>query len=274
MSLTVSEDFINKYIKQEKKRKKEEDDDLYVSDEFLSRLNATNDDDDDDDGNLRVSDAFLTWMNTPRNDDDIAPVGNMSKQEKLVPDEEKKESLKWYEDGLFKDGYDLGDVTKTILGVKDDTASLLDLTWNSAKRGYYNSLYGEELYKDMTGVANQKDAYKNLLESEEYQFAPGNTFAEGVSGAFELIGQMGKQVLDPTNAALALSAGGAAALAGQLGPQILAPEEIISVPTAAAAGFYTVGMYDVTEKNGEKVKETANQYVTDYADLDLNALPE
>ena len=47
-----------------------------------------------------------------------------------------------------------------------------------------------------------------------------------------------------------------------------------SLSTAAAAGFYTVGMYDVTEKNGEKVKETANQYVTDYADLDLSALPE
>ena len=47
-----------------------------------------------------------------------------------------------------------------------------------------------------------------------------------------------------------------------------------SISTAASAGFYTVGMYDVTEKNTEKVKEVANQYVTDYADLDLEALPE
>ena len=47
-----------------------------------------------------------------------------------------------------------------------------------------------------------------------------------------------------------------------------------SISTAKAAGFYTVGMYDVTEKNADKVKENADQYVTDYADLDLSKLPE
>ena len=47
-----------------------------------------------------------------------------------------------------------------------------------------------------------------------------------------------------------------------------------SLSTAAAAGFYTVGMYDVTEKQGEKVKATANQYVTDYAQLNYTDLPK
>lgn len=47
-----------------------------------------------------------------------------------------------------------------------------------------------------------------------------------------------------------------------------------SISTAKAAGFYTVGMYDVTEKNADKVKENADQYVTDYADLDLSKLPK
>ncbi len=47
-----------------------------------------------------------------------------------------------------------------------------------------------------------------------------------------------------------------------------------SISTAASAGFYTVGMYDVTEKQGEKVKAVANQYVTDYGQLDFDKLPK
>lgn len=47
-----------------------------------------------------------------------------------------------------------------------------------------------------------------------------------------------------------------------------------SASTAKAAGFYTVGMYDVTEKSGDKLKELADQYVTDYAQLDYSRLPE
>lgn len=37
----------------------------------------------------------------------------------LLNREEEEEDLKWYEKGLFEDGYDFGDVTKTILGISD-----------------------------------------------------------------------------------------------------------------------------------------------------------
>lgn len=150
-----------------------------------------------------------------------------------------KKKKKWYETGLFEDGYDFGDVSKTILGVNDESASIKDLTVNSFKRGYYNSVYGEESYDAMLGRKNNKDAYKNLLESDEYQFAPGNDFAGGVSGAFELLGQQYRQFTNPRTMAYVGTAVSGAILAGNAGPQALAPEEIVTVPAAAAFGFTT-----------------------------------
>lgn len=162
-------------------------------------------------------------------------VGSLSGKDDEKKDKKKKK--KWYESGLFEDGYDFGDVSKTILGINEDSASLKDLTVNSFKKGYYNSIYGEESFKAMNGGKNNKDAYAELLAGDEYQFAPGNGFASAISGASELLGQQFRQFTNPRTLAIAGSAAGAAAIAGQSGPQILAPEEIVTVPAAAAAGF-------------------------------------
>ena len=162
-------------------------------------------------------------------------VGNKNKDEE--DKEEKKKKRKWYESELFDDGWDFGDVTKAILGVDDDTASLKDLTVGSIKRGYYNSIYGEESFKAMNGSQNQKDEYKKLLESDEYQFAPGNDLAGAVSGGMEQFGQMVRQFTNPRTVAFTGTAVGAAIIAGNAGPQALLPEEIISVPAAATAAF-------------------------------------
>lgn len=179
------------------------------------------------------------WMDDYRSElnrlmsEDVAPtttVGTLSLKDD--DEDQKKQDV-----SLFDDGWDFGDITKTILGVNEETASLKDLTLNSIKRGYYNSLYGEESYKAMTGAKNNRDVYKKILEGDEYQFTPGNEFAGGVSGAFELIGQMGRQFTNPRTGMMALGAGGAAALAGQAGPQVILPEEVITVPVAAAAGW-------------------------------------
>ena len=163
------------------------------------------------------ADSFRSKLQDKRkkeDDDDIAPVK-----------------------GLFEDGYDFGDVTKSILGIGEDSASFKDLTWNSLKRGYYNARYGEETFAAMNGGSNNKEAYKKLLEGEEYQFTPGNKFAEGVSGAFELLGQQARQFTNPRTIALTGAAAGAAAIAGQAGPQVLVPEEVVTVPAAATAAF-------------------------------------
>ena len=150
---------------------------------------------------------------------------------------DKKKKKKWYESGLFEDGYDFGDVSKTILGINEDSASFKDLTVNSFKKGYYNSIYGEESFKAMNGGKNKKDAYAELLAGDEYQFAPGNGFASAISGASELLGQQFRQFTNPRTLAIAGSAAGSVAIAGNAGPQALVPEEVVTVPAAAVAGF-------------------------------------
>ena len=166
-------------------------------------------------------------------EEDIAPILP------VLPSVRNYSSKPWYKKGHFEDGYDIGDVTKTILGIDEDSASLKELTWGSLKKGYQNARYGEESFYAMEGKANQKEAYEKLLESEEYQFTPGNKLASGISGAFELLGQQARQFTHPRTLALTGGAAGMAAIAGQAGPQVLVPEEVVSVPLAAVAGFKT-----------------------------------
>ena len=72
-------------------------------------------------------------------------------------------------------------------------ASWWDSTVNSAKRGYYNALYGEESFAAMEGRKNYADVYKKILEGDEYQFEADGWAKKAVSGAAELLGQMGRQ---------------------------------------------------------------------------------
>ena len=51
-------------------------------------------------------------------------------------------------------------------------------------------------------------------------------------------------------------------------------DALYSASTAKKAGFYVVGMYDVNEKRTEQLKEIADQYVSDYNQLDFEKLPK
>ena len=117
-------------------------------------------------------------------------------------------------------------------------ANFWDVTWNSVKRGYVNSRYGQESYYDMLGEDNDKRHYERMLENEyDYNFKPDNWFEGAVSGGMELLGQQAAQYLNGRTAAMVgTSAVGAFAL-GQMGPQVLAPEEVITVPGAMALAF-------------------------------------
>ena len=64
-------------------------------------------------GNLRTFDAPVSER--------IASRTTVSSKKKKKKDEEEKER-KWFQKGLFEDGYDLGDISKTILGTVTDTA--------------------------------------------------------------------------------------------------------------------------------------------------------
>jgi len=50
-------------------------------------------------------------------------------------------------------------------------------------------------------------------------------------------------------------------------------DALYAVKTVSEAGFYTVGIYDVTEKNAEEVKRYCHQYIENYSQLDFDKLP-
>lgn len=116
-------------------------------------------------------------------------------------------------------------------------ANLYDLTIGSLKRGYNQSILGQEYFKASQGRSNQAAQYEAKLAEEPYKFVPTNTLGRAVSGASELIGQMGRQASEPRTLGMATAAAGTAMLAGQAGPQALVPEEILTVPGAAFLGF-------------------------------------
>lgn len=116
-------------------------------------------------------------------------------------------------------------------------ANLMDVTLNSIQRGYINSKYGQESFKNMHGMDNKKDEYERMLEGDRFNYKPDNKLEEWASNAMEFIGQQAKQMTDPTTIGLATAGASAAAIGGQLGPQLLVPEEVITVPSAFTAGI-------------------------------------
>jgi len=116
-------------------------------------------------------------------------------------------------------------------------ANLADLTLGSVKRGYLNSVYGQESYREMMGRENQAEEYAGKLADEAYNFLPKGKLAQGVSGAAELLGQQFRQWTDPESLILGMGAAGAAGIAGQMGPQVLLPEETITMPAAFLTGL-------------------------------------
>lgn len=116
-------------------------------------------------------------------------------------------------------------------------ATLYDLTIGSIMRGYDNSQYGIELYKQMSGQENDADEYAKKMASEKYRFEADGLIGKAVSGASELLGQQLRQWTDPTAIAAGGTAAGAAAIAGQAGPQVLIPEEVFTVPGAFIGGL-------------------------------------
>ncbi|GEM_PF-4474164 len=119
-------------------------------------------------------------------------------------------------------------------------ANLKDIAFNSAKRGFIQSRYGQECFKEMMGQKNNKKYYEDLLKSYDYNFEPDKWYEKAISGAMELVGQQARQWTDTKTITGAATAATMAAAAGQMGPQVAFPEEIVTVPAAFATGM-TVG---------------------------------
>lgn len=157
-------------------------------------------------------------------------IADLSKQSfelsKQIADLEKKRDAKKAEEDQAL--IDSGEYRK---------ANLKDIFVNSAKQGYYNSLYGAESYKSMSGRKNDKEKYANILDSDDYKFVPQGKIASAISGAAGLLGQQVYQTTNPTALAMGATAAAGAAIAGQAGPQALAPEEVLTVPSAFVTGL-------------------------------------
>lgn len=124
-------------------------------------------------------------------DDDIAPVKT-----------EEKDERKWFEKGAFEDGYQFGDVTKTILGTVTDTAEnlgtgiigmgekILDAgmtlgslmnrsTMNQAAESeiIFNAVSGKK--KSASNVLDRYDSYQDQVEKETADFVSKDLYDEG-----------------------------------------------------------------------------------------------
>nr|DAH93427.1 MAG TPA: chromosome segregation protein [Caudoviricetes sp.] len=175
----------------------------------------------------REKDKLSSLKDFAKNSKKIADLSKQSFElSKQIADLEKKRDAKKAEEDQAL--IDSGEYRK---------ANLKDILVNSAKQGYYNSLYGEESYKSMSGRKNDKEKYANILDSDDYKFVPQGKIASAVSGAAGLLGQQVYQTTNPTALAMGATAAAGAAIAGQAGPQALVPEEVLTVPSALVTGL-------------------------------------
>ena len=175
----------------------------------------------------REKDKLSSLKDFAKNSKKIADLSKQSFElSKQIADLEKKRDAKKAEEDQAL--IDSGEYRK---------ANLKDIFVNSAKQGYYNSLYGAESYKSMSGRKNDKEKYANILDSDDYKFVPQGKIASAVSGAAGLLGQQVYQTTNPTALAMGATAAAGAAIAGQAGPQALVPEEVLTVPSAFVTGL-------------------------------------
>ena len=175
----------------------------------------------------REKDKLSSLKDFAKNSKRIADLSKQSFElSKQIADLEKKRDAKKAEEDQAL--IDSGEYRK---------ANLKDILVNSAKQGYYNSLYGEESYKSMSGRKNDKEKYADILNGDDYKFVPQGKIASAVSGAAGLLGQQVYQTTNPTALAMGATAAAGAAIAGQAGPQALVPEEVLTVPSAFVTGL-------------------------------------
>lgn len=231
--------------------KKKYEEDQYVERSIRNNINAGNDvnlADDEPEWKKKAVQEYKDNVSVTINDDNGNPIGTVGYEALKAIRKNTRSSISGYkpkndeEKRVFEYLKDRQNIRarKNYKAKKEPSgrdATFWDLTINSLKRGYVQSLYGQESYKAMTGQKNNKAYYEEKLKSEDYSFIPDAWYEKALSGAMELLGQQFKQWTDPRSVAAGTAAASAVALAGQAGPQIAAPEEIITVPSAFFAGI-------------------------------------
>lgn len=89
--------------------------------------------------------SFTDYTKSVLGKDDIETPVYQNKSEDIAP--VKTESKPWYKSGHFEDGYDFGDVTKTILGVGKKEKTVTDAPTISSRQDYNTALQQLEAAK-------------------------------------------------------------------------------------------------------------------------------
>ena len=159
--------------------------------------------------------------------------GGLQKSNAYLTAKEKADSLKAEKSELEKELQSVYDQMASDEGYRE--ANFIDNTWNSLKRGWNNSRFGEESFDEMQGRENEKQKYKDILAGEDYAFVPSNMFEKAVSGTMEQMGQMARQTLNERTLSLGIAGMGTGYAVGTVAGGGLG--SLITAPAGATAGM-------------------------------------
>ena len=196
------------------------------------------------------TDEYLAKRSTAK-EEDIAPVfvnktaGLYSNPEKFIAPvtritgttKKEEDERKWFQKGEFEDGYQLGDITKTILGTKTDISEnlltgVLGMGEKAVDAGAYivggvGGLLGADKFQEKTKKFIQKDLYNEENIAKKIIGVSASSMLNDMIG----VDSEGSSVLGEKSDALVQSAG---QLAGTLGLQAVGVPWFV---TSGVVGF-------------------------------------
>ncbi len=135
---------------------------------------------------------------------DIAPLSDRLASRMTVgkkKKEEEKKKRKWFEKGLFEDGYDVGDVTKTILGTAGDVAIGAVKGFTSGIEGITDlGMYGVAGILDAAGKDDSADSLRESTSRSRTDQLWGGL--EATADKYSVLGDKADAVIDPITQAL------------------------------------------------------------------------
>ena len=226
--------FTDEYLALQKKKKKKEEEQKTTkkttghsfTDEYLSMQSTTKKEED-------IAPLFVNKTASLYSSENIAPVAK-AKAKAMT---EEQEERKWFQKGAFEDGYQFGDIARTIMGTSDDLtenllAGVLGMGEKVVDAGAYlvggvGGLFGADEFKEKTAGFIKKDLYD---EEKVAKKIIGSTlqakFNERIGGNSEDSSLLGEK-----SDALVQSAG---QLAGTLGLQAVGVPWFV---TSGVVGF-------------------------------------
>lgn len=142
-------------------------------------------------------------------ENDIAPVrttvGNIDDEEEKKKDKEEAGKLDFFQKGAFEDGYQFGDVTKTILGTTADASvgivkgagSLVEGITDLGRYGVAGvaDAFGKENYADKVRKKAQNNAVEDIFKSTDDYLNKYSVLGRTSDAVMQGLGQVGTIVL-------------------------------------------------------------------------------